>query len=398
MTAMRTTRWILLVLFVAVLGGLGWFFAKRSGNRAQAAGAPAASGERVVPVVVATVEKRDVPIVLEGLGNVLPLFTVTVHTQVDGRLDKVLFKEGQSVKKGQVIAQVDPRPFLIQLHNAEAALARDQATLKNAQLDLDRYTQLRAQNLIPQQQLDQQRTLVDTTQAGLRADQAQIENARLQLDYAAIKAPIDGVTGVRQVDPGNLVHANDQTGIVVITQLDPIAVLFTLPEDDLPRVSKQLASGAMKVEAWNRDATQKLADGTLELIDNQINAQTATMRLKAKFPNAERALWPNQFIKARLQLATREGAIVVPAAVVQRGPQGTYAYVVGDGDIVSVRNVEVEVTQGELAIVAKGLSPGERVVADGQNQLRPGAKISARPSGAASARGSGSAEPRGARP
>jgi multidrug efflux system membrane fusion protein len=392
--AMRALRWILVAVVAIVLGALGWFLSHRKSAHATSS-APAASSERVVPVVVATVEKRDVPIVLEGLGNVTPLFTVVVHAQVDGRLDAVRFTEGQAVRKGQIIAQVDARPFVIQLHNAEAALARDQATLRNAQLDLGRYTELRAQNLIPQQQLDQQRTLVDTSQAAIRADEAQIESARLQLDYAAIKAPIDGVTGVRLVDPGNLVHTNDPTVIVVITQLDPIAVMFTLPEDDLPRVAKELARGPLRVEAFNRDGTQRLAEGTLALVDNQINAQTATIRLKAKLPNPERQLWPNQFIKARLRLATREGALVVPAAALQRGPQGTFVYVVGDGDIAKARAVEIESTQGEIAIVASGLSAGERVVAEGQNQLRPGAKVAPRAAPAGSSRES---DTRGARP
>lgn len=380
-----SARWVLLaLLFVALAGGGAFWFYKH--HRAAAAGGARPAGstmpERVVPVAVATVEKRDVPLFAEGLGNVVPIMSVTIKPQVDGRLDRVAYTEGQFVKKGDLLAQVDPRPFVIQLHTAEAALARDSATLRNAKLNLERYKALRDQKLIPQQQVDDQQTLADQTQAAVMADQAQADNARLLLDYARITSPIDGVTGVRLVDPGNLVHASDQNGIVVVTQLDPIAVVFTLPEDDLPRVSTELAKGPVPVEAYSRDGTQKLGDGKLTVIDNQINTTTATIKLKSTFDNPSRVLWPQEFIKARLLLATRTGAIVVPATVVQRGPQGTYAYVVKDDQTVEMRPIELDTTQGELALIAKGLEPGEKVVADGQNQLRPGAKISARPQGA----------------
>jgi multidrug efflux system membrane fusion protein len=316
---------------------------------------------------------------LEGLGNVLPIAQVTVKTQVDGRLDKVLFTEGQMVQKGDALAQVDPRPFTIQLHQAEAALLRDNAQLRNAHLNLERYKTLRQQSLIPQQQVDDQQTMVDQLNATVRADQTQIENAKLQLDYAHIVSPIEGVVGVRQVDPGNLVHVSDANGIVVVTQLDPIAVLFTLAQDDLPRVSKQLAAGEVPVDAFSRDGMQRLGEGKLAVIDNQVNAQTATIRLKATFPNPTRALWPNAFVKARLLLETKKGVLVVPATAVQRGPQGTFAYVVEPDNTVTSRTVEVESTEGDKAIIAKGLVPGEQVVTDGQNQLRPGAKVAPRP-------------------
>jgi multidrug efflux system membrane fusion protein len=393
---------------VLLLAAIGWFVVRPrllagaqaagpAGSSSSQAGGPGgpggAPGDRVVPVTTAAVEKKDVPIWLEGLGNVMPIYTVTVKTQVDGRLEMVAFTEGQKVKKGELLAQIDPRPFLIQLHTAEAALARDNATLRNARLNLDRYTQLAKSNLIAQQQVTDQQTLVDQTVAAVMADQAQVDAARLNLDYAHIVSPIDGVAGVRQVDPGNLVHAADATGIVLLTQLDPIAVLFTLPEDDLPRVARELAGGALPVDAYSRDGAQKLGSGKLTVIDNQINAQTATMRLKAQFDNPDHALWPNAFVKARLLLTTKKDAVAMPAVAVQRGPDGTFVYVVDPAtSTVAMHPVEVDAYAGEMAIVAKGVQPGDVVVTDGQNQLRPGSKVQARaPSTGASASASSSA-------
>ncbi len=372
----KANRWILGVMGVVLLGGLGWWLRDRKHGAAVPA-APSAES-RVVPVLVATVTKADVPIYIEGLGNVVPLSTVNVRSQVEGRLDRVVFKEGQNVKRGDLLAQIDPRPYMIQLHQGEATLAKDTAQLRNGKLNLERYRSLREQNLIPQQQVDDQQTVVDQSAATILGDQVQVDNARLQLDYARIVAPIDGVTGIRLVDPGNIVHANDATGIVVITQLDPIAVVFTLPEDDLARVSKQLARGPVSVEAYSRDGVSKVGTGQLALIDNQINATTATIRLKATFANADRTLWPNEFIKARLLLTTRKDVLVVPATVVQRGPQGTFAYVVSADKTVAMRPVEVDSTEGETTILAKGLAAGDVVVADGQNGLRPGSKVAPR--------------------
>jgi membrane fusion protein, multidrug efflux system len=370
--------WVLLgsALVVLVAAVVAVWVVKRRGR---AAAATAVTADRVVPVTVATVQRRDVQIFLEGLGNVVPIASVTVKTQVEGRLDKVFFTEGQSVKKGFVLAQVDPRPFKIQLHQAQAAAAKDYAQLRNAKINLDRYKTLREQSLIPQQQLDDQKANYAAAAAAAAADHALIENAKLQLDFARIVSPIDGVTGVRQIDPGNVVHAGDPNGIVVVTQLDPIAVVFTLPQDDLPRVSTQLARGAMPVDAMSRDGDQKLATGQLAVIDNQVNATTSTIRLKATFPNPTRVLWPNAFVKARMLLETRSKALAIPATAVQRGPQGTFAYVVGPDKTAVNRPIEIEVTEGDIAIVAKGLSDGETVIIDGQNQLRPGAKVAPRP-------------------
>ncbi len=330
---------------------------------------------RAVPVVAADVASRDVPIYLEGLGNVAAYQTVTVRTQVDGRLDRVLFTEGQQVRRGQQLAQVDPRPFEIQLHQAEGALARDQATARDAELTLARDQALLRKALATQQQVDDERAVLEQAHGAIAMDQAQEAAAKLQLDYARITSPIDGVTGIRLVDAGNVVHQADPGGLVVITQLDPIAVLFTLPEDDLASVARELRKRPLEVEADSRDGGQKLAMGQLALIDNQINPATATMRLKAIFPNPDHLLWPNAFVKVRLHLTTRPGVLVVPATALQRGPQGTFVYVIGDGDTVSVRPVEVDSLAGEQAIIARGLSAGERVVSDGQNLLRPGAKV-----------------------
>ena len=278
-----------------------------------------------------------------------------------------------------MLALVDPRPFTILLHQGEAALARDQAQLEGARRNLERYEAVGGQHLLPQQQIDDQRALVQQLEGTVLADRAQIENARLQLDYARIKSPIDGVTGVRLVDPGNLVHAADATGIVVVAQMDPIAVLFTLPQDTLGDVVAAQATGPLPVEARSNDGRDLIAAGQLELVDNQINQTTATIRLKAIFANPRRTLWPNQFVKARLRLAVRKGALVIPAVAVQRGPQGTFVYVVGVDERAELRPVTIERVQGEDALVAKGLTAGERVVREGQSQLRPGAKLGLRP-------------------
>jgi multidrug efflux system membrane fusion protein len=380
---MRVRRIVLVLVAVVAVAAIGLFVYRRSSQKqagAQRDQAAQAAG-RAVPAVVATAQRRDVPIYLDGLGNVTAFKTVTVRSQVDGRLDRVLFKEGEPVKAGELLARIDPRPFQNQLQQAMGALERDRAQLEAARRNFERYRQLAAKKLIPQQQADDQAGMVGQFEGAVRVDQATIEVAKLNLDYANIKSPIDGVSGVRIVDPGNLVRASDPNGLVVITQLDPIAVLFSLPQDDLPRVMQELQRGLLSVEAWNRDGAQKLATGQLALVDNQINAATATMRLKAVFPNPQRLLWPNQFVKARLLLTVKKDAVVVPSTVPQRGPEGTFAYVVQPDQTVQPRNIEVEHTEGDVAIIAKGLAEGEQVVADGQNQLRAGSKVIPRPSG-----------------
>jgi membrane fusion protein, multidrug efflux system len=381
----RTSRspplaWIVVpVLLAAAMGTAGWVMHSRARSAAVAAAAAArATSERVVPVLTAQVARRDVPVWLEGLGSVSAFYTVTVKTQVDGPITAIAFKEGQHVHKGDLLAQIDPRPFAIQLQSAQAALAKDASQLQNGRLNLERYKTLSAQSLISVQQYTDQQASVAQLDAQMQSDQAVIATARLNLDYARIKSPIDGVVGVRLVDPGNVVHAADPGGIVVVTQLDPIAVLFTLPEDDLPAVAKAMAAGPLTVAALSRDGDKPLGQGQLSVIDNQINQATATIRLKAIFDNPQQLLWPNEFVKARLQLTTHNGAIVVPAAVVQRGPQGTFVYVVSSDSTVAVRPIDLDAIRGELAIVAKGLDPGEQVVVDGQAQLRPGARVAPR--------------------
>ena len=370
-----STRWIgfsTVALVALVAGGCG-----KSEETAAAQSGHGAAGDRPIPVLVAIATTRDVPIYLEGLGSVTAYKTVNVRTQVDGRLDRVVFHEGQTVKRGEILAEIDPRPFAILLHQGQAALARDTGQYEGAKRDLDRYEAVGGQHLLPQQQIDDQRALVEQYRGTVQNDQATIENARLQLDYARIKSPIDGVTGVRLVDPGNIVHAADTGGIVVVAQMDPIAVLFTLPQDDLPDVARQQALGPLEVEARSRDGSQALGKGKLELIDNAINQATATMRLKAIFPNPAHALWPNQFVKTRLLLLVRKGALVIPAAAVQRGPQGTFVYVV-EGEKADLRTLTVERIEGEDALISQGLAPGEKVVREGQSQLRPGARVSLR--------------------
>jgi multidrug efflux system membrane fusion protein len=375
----RRLLWIGLGL-LAVLGVVVLVRGRARKAAEQTAAAARAARDRTIPVLTSDVGRRDVAIWREGLGNVAAYYTVTVKTQVDGRIDRVAFTEGQHVKRGELLLQIDPRPFAIQLLSAQAALARDQAQLKNGQLNAERYKTLSAQNLIPQQQYTDQAAMVAQLDAQVKADEAAIGSAQLNLDYAQIKSPIDGVTGVRLVDPGNVVHAADTTGLVVVTQLDPITVLFTLPEDDLPAVSKAMAADPqLLVEAFARDGEAKLGEGKLSVIDNQINQATATIRLKAVFPNPQNQLWPNQFVKARLHLATRPMALVIPTAAVQRGPQGTFVYVVGGDSAVMMRPIEAALTQGDTTVVARGLTEGEQVVVEGQAQLRPGAKVSAKP-------------------
>lgn len=394
---MRKKRWLLVAL-VALVGLVVavFFLRSRSNGEARAAtGKGGAPEDRVIPVTAVPVEQRDVPVYLEGLGTVTAFNTVVVRSQVEGKIQRIAFKEGQDVRRGDLLAQIDPRPFQAQLHQAQAAYARDRATVEGHRVTLNRNIELQKAGVGNQQAVDDEMSAVAQGEATLKADMAQIEAARLQLDYARINAPIDGVTGLRQIDEGNIIRPSDTEGIVVITQIDPISVLFTLPQDDLPRVSKQMAEGPLSVEAYDRNGDANLGKGEVTLVDNQINQATSTIRLKAVFPNPGRSLWPNQFVKARLLLTTRKGALVVPAPVVQRGPQGTFVYVIGPDQKATPRNIKVDSMQGDLALIADGLKPGEQVVAEGQFQLKPGSRVATKPPGAPGAPGApgGSAAP-----
>ena len=330
-----------------------------------------------ISVVTAVAQSDDVPIYLTGLGTVQAYNSVTVHVRVDGTLDKVAFTEGQDVKAGDLLAQIDPRPYQAQLDQVIAAKARDEALLANARLDLQRYQTLVAENSIAVQQRDTQLALVAQDAATVKNDQAQIEYAAVQLRYTAITAPISGRTGVRMIDAGNIVHATDATGLVVLTQIEPISVLFTLPEDDFGVVNNKMAAGPLTVTVSGRADNGILAQGTVLMINNQIDQTTGTIQVKATFPNKDHALWPGQFINARLLVETRHAAVTVPAAAVQHGPQGDFTYVVRADNSVQMQPIKVSAANadGPVALIESGLSAGEQVVVDGQLKLRPGVSV-----------------------
>ena len=370
---------ITLVVIGLLAVGLYALVTRSSEDQSRAAGQGYNGAVRSVPVVTTEAKTGDIGIYLNGLGSVVPFNTVTVRSRVDGQLMQVLFKEGQLVRKGDLLAQIDPRPFEVQLTQAEGQMARDQAQLKNAQLDLERYRGLYKQGFVPKQQLDTQEALVRQNEGIVKADQGQIDNAKLQLIYCRITAPIDGRVGLRLVDQGNMVRANDPNGLLVITQLQPITVIFTIPEDHLPAVMMKLKTGEkLPVEAFDREHKRRLAMGSLLTVDNQIDPNTGTVRLKAVFPNDDLELFPNQFVNAQLLLDTKHGATIIPSAAVQRGPQGAFVYVVKDDKTVAVRPVAVGVSHAEDSAVESGLAPAEVVVVDGTEKLREGTKVEIR--------------------
>ncbi len=374
----RRKRWpiILTCVCLAAVGAYAIF----TRNGAQA-GKQKEIAAKSMPTAVAVVpaQKSDISVYLTGIGSVTPLNTVTVKSRVDGQLMEVLFREGQNVGKGQLLARIDPRPFQVQLTQAEGQMARDQAILTNARLDLTRYRNLWKLNSVSRQQLDTQEALTRQYEATVKSDQGQIDAIRLQLTYSRITAPVSGRVGLRLVDAGNMVHASDTGGLVVITQVRPIAVLFTIPEDSLPRVIQRIKEGKkLPVEVYDREQKRKLADGALLTMDNQIDSSTGTVRLKAIFPNNGSELFPNQFVNARLLVDVKRDSVVIPAAAIQSGPKGKFVYVLNANSTVQLRPVEVGESQnGESAITA-GLAVGEQVVVDGLEKLRDGGRVKVR--------------------
>jgi multidrug efflux system membrane fusion protein len=368
----------LALLGVAVAAALIWSHSRRG---AQAADTHAAAPAIAVDATSAV--RSDIPGYLDGLGTVQAYYTVKVTARVDGQLDTVAFTEGETLKKGQLLAQIDPRPFKAALDQALAQRAKDEAQLGNAKRDMDRYLLLAPQDLASKQTVDTQRSTVAQAEAQLKADDATIENARTQLSYTTITAPINGRTGIRQVDPGNIVHASDTGGIVVMTQIQPISVMFTLPEDAVAQMTEALASGPTSVVALARDDGTVLDTGTVALLDNQIDQTSGTIRVKATFPNPHQLLWPGEFVTARVLVKVHKQALTIPASALQRGPDGMFAFVIQPNSTVQVRPLKVTLVDENTVIVDSGLNPGERVVTSNLYRLQPGTLVRINSAGSA---------------
>jgi multidrug efflux system membrane fusion protein len=380
----RTGKLILVLVCLALLAGAAWWVYREYWSAgAQSAPVPlqkgrggAAGGGGPIPVVGAPATLGNVDIVMSGLGTVTPLRTVTVRSRVDGELTRVHFQEGQLVKEGELLAEIDSRAFKVQLDQAEGQLAKDRALLENAKLDLQRYQDLFKQDSIARQQVDTQLSLVRQYEGAVRVDRSQIDSAKLQLAYTRVTAPVAGRVGLRLVDQGNTVRSGDANGLVVITQLQPVAVLFTVPQDSVPVVMRRLQSGEqIPVEAWDREQKAKLADGLLVSADNQVDPATGTVKLKAQFGNEDASLFPNQFVNVRMKLDRMVDVVVIPPAAVQRGAQGLFVYVVRPDNTVTQRVVKLGPAETQRVAVSDGLAAGEVVVVDGMDRLRPGAQV-----------------------
>jgi multidrug efflux system membrane fusion protein len=372
----RRWPWIIGLAVMVLAASLFWMRkgAAESAKNRSTAGREAAA--RAVPVTGAVARVAHFGVYLEGLGTVMPVKTVTIRTRVDGQLVKVDYKEGQLIREGDLLAEIDPRPFEVQLQQAEGQMAKDQAGLANARIDLKRYEALIQDNSIPRQQLDTQTATVNQYEAALKSDQAQIDSAKLNLTYSRITAPISGIVGLRLVDPGNIVHAGDQTGLLVITQQQPITAIFTVVATNLPQILQQMRSGrTLAVEAWSQDSRRKIADGSVLALDNQIDQATDTIRIKALFANDDFSLYPNQIITAKLLVDTLRGAVIVPTAAIQRSPQSTFVFVVKPDQTVEIRNVDIQLTQGNDTSLRQGVAAGETVVIDGVDKLQTGTRV-----------------------
>ena len=369
--SMSRTRLVTLGAAIVVVLFFGW----RWYGQAKKSDDPSANAHAAIRVDTAAAKRADVPIYLDGLGTVQAFYTVTIKARVDGQLQKLGFTEGQALKQGALIAQIDPRPYQAALDQAIAMKAKDSAQLRGAQRDLARYVILAPQELTSQQILSEARGMEEELEAQVKADQATIDNAKTQLDYTTITAPIDGLTGIRMVDPGNIVHASDTTGIVVLTQVQPISVIFTVPEESVSAVGRALEAGALAVAAMSRDGKTELDHGTVTLIDNEIDQTTGTARLKATFPNTHNTLWPGEFVSGRLLVQTERNAMTIPSVAVQRGPAGVFTYVVMPNSTVAVRPLQIGEESGALTVVASGLAEGDTVVTSNQYRLQPGAQI-----------------------
>lgn len=371
---MRRKRAVLVALLIGLLAA-GGFVEWRSGAFSRTERAANAQAQPLIPVTAGTAEARNVPVYVEGLGSVQAFNTVTVRPRVDGQITKIFFTEGQEVKAGDPLVQIDPRPFAAASQQAEAAKEKDEAQLESAQLDLERAIKLLKPGFQTRQGYDQQKAMVAQLQATVKADQAQIDTAHLNLEYALVRSPINGRTGARRIDLGNLVQSSQLASLVTIAQIKPIFVTFPVPAEKLDAIRKNQAQSRLKVIAYATDDQTMLAQGVLTLIDNQVDAATGTVSLKAQFDNSGEPLWPGQFVNARLVLSTRENAVTVPAETVMQGPNGSYVYVLGNDDTAQRRTVSVAATQDGLAVISRGLNAGERVVVEGQYRLTDGAKV-----------------------